>query len=579
MWLLNREQVAGLTALARRRDLAYIGRVLEAAFPAARGRVGVRWDDFVALGADRAAAAGLTHMLCVARYLAAAIACGADFASREPWAAAILTDPLRSQGAKAFQLGVRVLEQLRSAPQPGQPAAAEFAAALQDIDRRLGAAGTLASLLPRERIQLGDACDVDAIDLRLVDAGWRQHYTAQGGPWRREPCGAAAAGVTLLHDPRADAAPQLPAQITLLTRPADAEGIARLRVRVKAAQRCDAQLHPLVQWLGPAEPTALRGDLAADVTIGVPLDGEAEQPPRLPFIGEEGSARLSVLTVASCGLRASGLPLGERSTQLAAYDAAQHLIAWRREAPAPWRLPADAPPAVADARCRREVDGAVVDSSAWQRAFRDLDEQLQRGLARLFTGWERESGVSDAEVQVDAALLAGSAGITWGWDERPEGIGVPPYMRLEGLFDLIASRLALRFAGTLAMAGSRSRLTLVTEGRSGLVGPWQRGPADAALGDAVAKLQVAVQQSFELQVDPIASPGLALLVSAGPVRGAITGAVGIGQRPDGPGLRWFARLEVQPVVAPLRIVDPLLGERQLLQPLLPAQVIVDWSLA
>lgn len=579
MWLLNHEQVAGLTALARRRDLARIGGALEAAFPASRGRLGERWDEFVAVGADRAAAAGLVHMLCVARYLAAAIACGAGFDSREPWAAAILSDPKRSQGAKAFQLGVRVLEQLRSAPQPGQPAAADFAAALQQLDVRLGAAGTLASLLPRERIRLGDACDVDAIDLRLIDAAWRQHYTAQAGPWRRERCAAAVEAVTLLHDPRADAAAQLPAQITLLTRPADAEGIARLRVRVKAAQRCDAQLHPLLQWLGPAEPTALRGDLAADVTLGVPLDADTAESSRLPFIGEEGSARLSVLTVASCGLRASGLPLGERSTQLAAYDAAQHLIAWRREAPAPWKLPADAPPAAADVRCRRERDGTAVDASAWQRGFRDLDEQLQRGLARLFTGWEREAGVGDAAVEIDAALLAGSAGITWGWAERPEGIGVPPYMRLEGLFDLIASRLALRFSGTLAKAGSRSRLTLSTEGRSGLVGPWQRGPADAALGDAVAKLQVAVQQSFELEVQPIASPALALLTRAGPLRGAITGAVGVGQRPDGPGLRWFARLEVQPVVAPLRIVDPLLGEQHLQQPLLPAQVIVDWSLA
>jgi hypothetical protein len=55
--------------------------------------------------------------------------------------------------------------------------------------------------------------------------------------------------------------------------------------------------------------------------------------------------------------------------------------------------------------------------------------------------------------------------------------------------------------------------------------------------------------------------------------------VGLEQRPDGPGLRWFVRLSVEPVVAQLRLLDPLLGVRLLRQLLLPAQTIVDWSLA
>jgi hypothetical protein len=63
------------------------------------------------------------------------------------------------------------------------------------------------------------------------------------------------------------------------------------------------------------------------------------------------------------------------------------------------------------------------------------------------------------------------------------------------------------------------------------------------------------------------------------LRGSIAGTVGLEQRPDGPGLRWFARLNVEPVVAPLRISDPLLGVQFLQQSLLPAQVLVDWSQA
>src|SRR5829696_1782559 len=231
MWLLNPEQAARLGALRKRRDLQRIGESLTGAFPEVRARLGERWDAFVEHGAVRAAAYGLDHMLCIARFLSSWVACGADFETRQPWAAAILTDAKRSQGAKAYQLCVRVLEQLRSAPQPGQPSAPDFTAALRRLDDALASAGKMASLLPRERIRLGAACDLDAVELRLVDAGWRQHYTAQGGPWRREACAPQAASVMLVHDPLADAAPRLPEQITVLGHPSSGEKAAKLRVR------------------------------------------------------------------------------------------------------------------------------------------------------------------------------------------------------------------------------------------------------------------------------------------------------------------------------------------------------------
>ena len=578
MWLLSPEQATRLGALQRRRDLERIGRSLTGAFPAARERLGERWDEFIEHGAKRAADYGLLHMLCAARFLATWVACGADFETRQPWAAAILTDAKRSQGAKAYQLCMRVLEQLRSAPQPGQPAAADFAQALRLLDDGLAGAGTLGSLLPRQRIRLGDACDVDAVELRLVDPGWRQHYTAHGGPWRREACAPPAASVTLVHDPLADAAPRWPAQITLLSHPTSSAAAAQLRVRVKAEHRCDGLLHPLLQWLEPTGPRSWRGEIAGDTTLRVQARA-APDPPTLPSMGEEGSPQFSALSVTSCGLRTRGVPVGELSTMLAAYDAAQHLIAWRRESMPAWELPAEAPPPIVEARCRREVDGEPVDSSAWVRGFQDLDTQLQQGLARLLTAWERESGVSDGKLAVDAGLLVGSSGITWGWAEGPQGIGAPPYMRLEGLADLVACRIGLRFRGVLARSGSRSLLTLSTDGSAALVGPWTRGPADAALFTVAARQQRLVQQRFTLSIQPRADAGLAVLGGTAPLRGAISGAVGLEQRPDGPGLRWFVRLNVEPVVAQLRIADPLLGVQFVQQPLLPAQVLVDWSQA
>jgi hypothetical protein len=578
VWLLSPEQAAGLVALQRRRDLELVGDALASAFPEVRGRLGERWDAFVEHGASRATAYSLLHLLCVARFLACWVACGADFETRQAWAAAMLSDGKRSQGAKVYQLCVRVLEQLRAAPLPGQPATVAFAQALRQLDDRLASAGTLASLLPRERIRLGAACDVDGVELRLVDPGWRQHYTAQDGPWRREGCAPNAVSVAAVHDPIADAAPRLPEQITLLSHPASGDVAAKLRVRVQAEHRCDALLHPWLQCLEPTGPRSLRGDMASDITLHVHAP-TAVASATLPHIGEEDSPQFSALTVASCGLRARGMPIGELATTLAAYDASQHLIAWRRESSAAWALPADEPPAIVAARCRREVDGQLVDSSDWVRGFRDLDAQLQQGVARLLTAWERESGVSNGALEIGAALLVGSSGITWGWAEGRQGIAMPPYMRLEGLSDLVACRLALRFSGTLARAGSRSLLTLSTDGSATIAGPWQRGPDDGALFAVAAKLQRPVAQVFELRVHPLADAGLAVLGNGGSLRGAISGAVGLEQRPDGPGLRWFVRLNVEPVVAQLRLFDPLLGVQIVQQPLLPAQPLVDWSQA
>jgi len=213
------------------------------------------------------------------------------------------------------------------------------------------------------------------------------------------------------------------------------------------------------------------------------------------------------------------------------------------------------------------------------QGFHDLDTQLQQGVARLLTAWERESGVADGKLSIDAALLVGSAGITWGWAEGRQGIAEPPYMRLEGLLNLVACRLRLRFSGVLSRAGSRSLLQLSTEGSANLAGHWTRGPDGDALFVVAGQQQAQVRQVFELTVQPQAEVGLAMLDCCAPLRGAIGGAVGLEQRPDGPGLRWFVRLAVERVVAPLRLSDPLLGVQILQQPLLPAQVLVDWSQA
>jgi hypothetical protein len=95
--------------------------VLAGTFPEVRARLGERWA--VVDAAHRAQ----RPTVCRAawRALAGWVACGAWFETRQPWAAAILTDAKRGQGAKAYPV-VRVLERAHCAA-GGAACSREFA--------------------------------------------------------------------------------------------------------------------------------------------------------------------------------------------------------------------------------------------------------------------------------------------------------------------------------------------------------------------------------------------------------------------------------------------------------------------
>ncbi|HSI61223.1 MAG TPA: hypothetical protein VLA16_26935 [Ideonella sp.] len=593
MLQLSPEQVSCLEDLAMARGLQRVGEALGEAWPEVPPRLGERYAALVQHGARLGAAAGLVDGLCVARYLSCWLVWGAEFENKPgfEWAREILGDRRRPQGAKVFQLCRRSRDELRrraeqgAAPTPTAqlPTAAAFDAALKRLDAALASWGTLGSLLPTPPVQLGEACDFDAIDIRLVDSAWRQRYSAAEGNWQRQPCAPEAAQLTLAATTLPPTGAALPTQLTVLSQQAGRGTPARLKLRTRSTTRCDLAVHPMVRVNGPQGLVELRGRHAAELLLTLHAEPAALPPGErlVPALAVESTPVRSGLALSCCGVREHGAAVGELATQLAVYPAEQWLLAWRREASPPlhWPEPASGPPRTPPSRCRIECDGVAVDASRWQAGLDALDSELQQGLARLLTAWERVAGVIEGHLDAEPAVMAGQAGLTWGYAEGPAGIAEPPHLRVEGGLEGIACQLQLRLAGQLALDGSRSVLRLAVEERSEMHLTLQRGAAQPELPAALGPAQMAFRHAVTLQLEPLADEGGALMQLAGPVKGALVGACGLQAHPSGPGLQWFARLAFEAVSVTMELHDPLLGVQYLQRPLLPAMVLLDWHLS
>lgn len=575
MLRLTPEQQRALEALALERDLRQVGAVLGEAFPEVNTRLGERRQALLELAWQRAGALGLTHGLAVARYIAAWFVFGAEFETKPgfDWAIKLLAQPERPQGQRIFQLGRRVREELqRRAGQPDQalPTPKAFDEALALIDAALATQGRLGSLLPRERLELGAACDVDAIELTHVEPEPLQHYAIERGQWTRAATQPDAEKLRVVFLQGQEA---LPAQINLLSR---SEGNrSRLRLRCRAAHVCDPAVHPLVNFNGIHGHYERRGPQTQDLQVTLPL----EPPAPRQAMAVEGGPGYSQLGISGCGLRDSGEPVGEQNVRVAVYPAEQAMLVWRREASPAVNLPVEPVSPAPEARCKLERDGAPLDARRWQAGLAELDRQLAARLPGVLIAWERESGVVNGRLQAEPALMAGTAALTWGWAPHPDGLAALPYYRVAGMLDLVVCQLMLRLTGEFSLAGSKSNLNLHCGAREVLRMQAQRGPQDGDLRALFKPAQVEFRHPFVLHLENIATPGLAMLDQVGPPTGAVVGAAGLRPHPAGAGFQWFCRVAIEESAVMLSLHDPLLGQqRQIRRTLLPAMTLVDWSL-
>src|SRR3990167_7273566 len=75
---------------------------------------------------------------------------------------------------------------------------------------------------------------------------------------------------------------------------------------------------------------------------------------------------------------------------------------------------AELPPPTNPAPCRLERDGIAQDGSAWQRGFARLHDDFKGSTDQLLLAFERTSGATAAQLDIEPSLMAGQAGPRWG---------------------------------------------------------------------------------------------------------------------------------------------------------------------
>jgi hypothetical protein len=544
---------------------AELDRWLAASWPQLDARLRDRRASFFDAAHARAAGRGLGGWEARARYVNLCCALGPGFEERpeNEWALALLADRRLGDGVKLHQLVRRAVREL--ARRGGDAAALERtdAALLDVLDTGRRAADPDAPPLPRT------ACDIDALELRALDAPWRREYRPAEGAW------SCMGGLDAPAPLRVDAQHPAPAAAHVLSHAPGDGPLARLQLRQRLHGGCGR--HPAVRWLDARGVSAWRGDAARASGWDVAALVQPAPDNGLGLaLAESTAPAVHVLDTAACGVRDEGVPVGGVSLQVWAWPAHQWLAAWQREPAGPVAWPrAAAEAGAAPARVRAERDGVPLDAAGWLRGFEALDRAVAQGWQTLHDAWSRVA--SDVSMQAAPGLLSGRSVMTWGWRDAPAGLAAPPVLRVLAELDL-ACTVSLALEGDVSCGASRSRVRLVADGAQALRRSIAREQADVPLLETLLAARCRFRVPMQVSFDPVATPDGVMWCEAGPCTGAVVGEAGLRPRPAGSGWQWFLQARVEPVALPLVLHDPVLGRTRRTLELLPALPLADWSL-
>jgi hypothetical protein len=552
---------------------------LASLWPEMQERLADRYRDFLDHAVEKARQHQFGYAASVARYVNLCIVWGPSFQDRPgfEWARGLLVAPHSNEWLTVHQLVRRSIHelQLRADARIESEKLAAVDAQLLDQFDRLGRVVALPQEVdshPLPRV----ACDLEAVELRLINESAPQVYALDAGDWRRIPAMTIAPVRIALNA----SAPPL---ICVLTPPRSIGNATLLQVRLRSSAICDADWHPAVRFAGSHGRWEWRGYQTRAVSWPVQtLDQPGPATGPGSAIAEETTPDVYLLDLEACGLRDEGDVLGSIRRQVWAWPATQWWIEIQRTLQAPQahlpKSPADI--VRGETRCKVEADGIAQDAAGLQAGFsQGLELACAKAMDQLISAWGKLDGIMRPELEGTMGMLLGRAAFTWGWHHGNAGLGQRAFMRVQGLIDMKACSIDLQMRGDLKIKGAHARICLRLLGDIPFARQVDRVSDSLPLIEAVLPLVARVDVPVMIELEPLAEPAARMLVAVGPFTGALTGEVGLRPRlSGGSGWEWFVRLRLEPVRAFIAVSDPLSGVSTEPVSLLPALPLIDWSL-
>jgi hypothetical protein len=277
-------------------------------WPDLRLRLGNLLDAFCETVQAGAAGHQLRSDLAVARFCSLCCALGPNF-ERKPeneWALAILADERLAENVKVHQLVVRASAELKARQGAGHGLGDEILRADGKLLDATDAASRAASSdwVPVPRL----SCDVEAVDIRLLEIDWRGEYQYLEGSWQWVAVVPESPSVRVTADVPA------PPMVCILSHGPGKGAAARIQVRLLTHALCDHDRHPVVEFAGAHGLTRWHGHAARAVSWRVEClaPGLSTNAMGVALV-EETLPATSLVRASACGLRDVGVPVRKRS--------------------------------------------------------------------------------------------------------------------------------------------------------------------------------------------------------------------------------------------------------------------------